>query len=66
MSYVIIAVIYLITFAPVWVGTMATTIGWTTNGKFDCKGWFMEYKSFLLFIWAGAIIIFILAPYLIL
>lgn len=62
-TYVIIAVMYLLTFASAWVCTMATTMGWTTNGKFDWKGWFMEFKSFLIPLWIVAIMIFVLAPY---
>lgn len=60
--YVVIAVIYALASVSVWICTMATTMGWTTNGKFDWKGWFMEFKSFLIPLWLALIAIFILAP----
>lgn len=57
-----VILMYCMTAASTWVCTMVTTMGWTTNGKFNWKGWFMEFKSFLLTIWIIAAAIFILAP----
>lgn len=62
MAWFIVIVIYIITFVSAWVCTMATTMGWTTNGKMDWKGWFMDFKNFLVPLWIIAIVVFILAP----
>lgn len=63
MAWFFVILMWVLTAGSAWVCTMATTAGWTTNGKFDYKGWFDEFKSFLVPLWIIAIVVFILAPF---
>lgn len=63
MAWFFVVLMWILTFASAWVCTQATTMGWTTNGKFRYKEWFMEFRSFLIPLWVVVIAVFILAPF---
>ena len=63
MACFFVILMWVITFVSAWVCTMATTMGWTTNGKFDYKGWFDAFNSFLVPLWIVTIVVFILVPF---
>ena len=63
MAWFFVVLMWILTFASAWVCTKATTMGWTTNGKFHYKEWFMEFRSFLIPLWIVVIAVFILAPF---
>jgi|AGFT01.1.fsa_nt_gi hypothetical protein len=60
-SVLFLSIIFVFVGLVAYCITMATTIGWSRNGKIDWSGWFDEYKSVLYTVWGFVIFIYVVS-----